>query len=189
METILNNVFYRVLFVSSLFIPSILLGQTQLDIVFADNLNIDGLGYKSNFSQVREKFGNPKQYSEYDDPLGLSEGHDKLFYFTYDSMKITFFEYNNNISMSSFNVEGSSYKINFNNKEIIVGMNLEILKVMFPKSHLDYLKRYARTNPTVKNFYVTIAMKYPKVISYDGILNIKIVEDRIHSIAASFDPA
>lgn len=170
-------------------LPSTLIGQVQLDIVFVDSIYIDDVSYRSDISKVEEKFGMPKNYSEYEEEEGGAEGFDKWFYFTYDSMKITFYEYNNVKKMSSFDVKGSSYKININDKEITVGMSLGILKNMFPKSHLEYLKRYDKTNPRVKNFYVTIAIKYPKAISYDGILNIEIVEDRIRSIAASFDPA
>lgn len=161
----------------------------KIDTVYADSISIEGIGYRSPLDSVEKRLGNPISYTVYEEEEGEAEGHDKWFYFAYDSLKLAFYEWNQEVYLSSFTTNNRSHPVKLGPVSVIVGASVTTLQTHFPKSFEEFVSRQKQNDKEDGEFYIRIALVYPNAVSYDGIVNLKIVEGRISEVSASFQPA
>ena len=125
----------------------------------------------------------------YEEEEGEAEGYDKWFYFTYDSLKLAFYEWNKEVYLSSFVTKHRRYEVELGEAVVSVGDSMNVLQTNFPNSFDEFVSRGNPDGNKAEEFYIRIAIVYPNAVSYDGIINIKIFRDRITEISASFQPA
>ena len=166
-----------------------LLGQQVLDTVNVDDIDIEGIGYKTHMDSVERNLGTPLKYSTYEEEEGEAEGYDQWFYFTYDSLQLAFYEWEQNTYLFSFNYFGHNRTIKIGNTSISIGDHVQSLQTHFSYSFSEFVSRSSSSSNPEKELYIRIEKIYPDAVSYDGIINITVVEDRIVRISASFEPA
>ena len=160
-----------------------------LDTLDASRVTVAEIGFNSSLNSVRKKLGAPVGYHIYQEEEGEEEGAEQWFYFTYDSLKLAFSQWNEEVHLSSFSVTGKQYAVVLGEISLSVGDEVEVLKNHFPYSFEDFALRKWSSLDKENKFYVRIAVAYHDVISYDGIVNIKVNGKRITEISVSFQPA
>ncbi|MGB3777156.1 MAG: hypothetical protein WA960_02270 [Tunicatimonas sp.] len=161
----------------------------NIDTVHADSINIEGISYRSPLDSVEKKLGSPLSYTVYEEEEGEAEGHDKWFYFTYDSLHLAFHEWNQEVYLSSFTTSNRSYVVKLGLVSTILGASVTTLQAHFPNSFKDFVSRQKQKGSKDGNLYIKIALVYSNAVSYDGIVNLRIVDNKISEVSASFQPA
>ena len=168
---------------------TMLLGQQVLDTVDVHNIRIEGIGYNTPLDSVEKKLGKPLKYSTYEEEEGEAEGYDQWFYFTYDSLQLAFYEWEQKTYLFSFDSFDQKYKIELSNKSVSIGDHVQTLQTHFPNSFNEFISRVDSDPDMEKELYIRIAKVFPNAISYDGIINITVKENKIIRVSASFEPA
>ncbi len=186
METLFNNL---VMLLMIMLPTTMLLGQQVLDTVDVHNIRIEGIGYNTPLDSVKKKLGKPLKYSTYEEEEGEAEGYDQWFYFTYDSLQLAFYEWEQKTYLFSFDSFDQKYKIELSNKSVSIGDHVQTLQTHFPNSFNEFISRVDSDPDMEKELYIRIAKVFPNAISYDGIINITVKENKIIRVSASFEPA
>lgn len=157
-------------------------------IVNVDSLSIHSFEYGDGINKCKEIFGEPENYTEYDESGGLGpEGIDKTIYVEYDSLNISFFEFQNKTFLNSISIRTTEYELTLGNKKIKIGDSLGLLATEFPKSYEFYKKQHPKPyKRKQQKFYISLKITHPDYIYY-GLINIRLQNDVIKEIIISFD--
>jgi len=186
METKLTTKLLLVAFLLMLFNNEIK-SQKPSNEVNVEEVDVEGLKYGDPISKCKKIFGKPKKYKTVDQSGGLSpEGRDKLFYINYDSLKITYYEFQNKKYLDNITIKSSKYKVSIGDVNISVGDSIDILKKTFSTSYQTYKEQYNKPyeNKT-QQFYIDLRIKHPKYVTY-GIINVFLENDIIKQIILGF---
>ena len=152
-----------------------------LDTLDARMISIAGIWRTTPPDSVKSKLGTPVDYSVYEEEEGETEEYDQWFYFTYDSLKLAFYQHKGERYGSSFATIGRSYPIILGDIRISVGASLSTLEEHFPHSFQEFTSR-RKIDKNEEELYIRIAEIQADTVSYDGIVTIKIVENRIAEV-------
>ncbi len=185
MEILLNSLLSFFVLTAS---TNLALGQ-QLDTIDVYTVSVADIDYNTPMDSIEKRLGKPMEYSVYEEEEGEAEGYDKWFYFTYNSLQLTFYEWSRETYLFSFNINSNQYTVKLGNMQVSVDDSIKILQEHFPNSYHEFISRQNPDNNQVEDFYIRIAIPYLNAISYDGIINIKILENKVIGVSASFRPA
>jgi len=187
METKLTIKLFLVAFFLIIFNNEIRAQARPYDVVNVEEVNVEGFKYGDPISKCKKVFGKPKEYKTVDQSGGLSpEGRDKLFYINYDSLKITYYEFQNKKYLDDITIKSSKYKVNIGDLNISVGDSINVLQETFPNSNKYYLKQYSKPyeNET-QHFLIYMLIKHPEYEIY-GLAHFFLEKDIIKEIGLSF---
>jgi hypothetical protein len=178
---------FLVIFLLTLFNNEIKPQARSYSVVNVDEVNVEGFKYGDPISKCKEVFGKPKEYKEVDQSGGLyPEGRDRLFFLNYDSVKISYYEFQDKKYLDDINIKGSNYDIKIGKVDISVGDNIDILQQAFPASNKCYQKQHSKPyeNET-QHFLIYILIKHPEYETY-GLAHFFLENDTIKQIILGF---
>ena len=166
---------------------NILKAQKPSSMVDVKEINIEGFKYGDPISKCKEIFGKPKQYKTVDQSGGLApEGIDKLYYIDYESLKVTYYEFQNKIYLDNINIKSDKYILNVDDVNISIGDSVVVLKKSFIKSYETYREQYGESNKEdIEHFYIDIRIPHPQYTDY-GLVNVFLKEGIITQIVLGF---
>ena len=177
---------FLVIFLLTLFNNEIK-SQKPSNEVNVKKVNVEGFKYGDPISKCKEVFGKPKEYKEVDQSGGLyPEGRDKLFFLNYDSLKVIYYEFQNEKYLDNIIIKSRKYEVSIGDVNISVGDNIDILKKAFSTSYQTYKEQYNKPyeNKT-QQFYIDLRVKHPEYVAY-GIINVFLENDIIKQIILGF---
>jgi hypothetical protein len=121
-------------------------GQARpYDVVNVEEVNVEGFKYGDPISKCKKIFGKPKEYETVDQSGGFSpEGRDKLYYLHYDSLRVKYYEFQDNKYLDNITIKSNKYIVNIVDMDITVGDSVDILQQAFPKSNQYYQKENSK---------------------------------------------
>ena len=157
------------------------------DVVNVEEVDVEGLKYGDSISKCKKIFGKPKKYKTVDQSGGLSpEGVDKVYYLNYDSLNISYYEFQKKKYLEGITIKSSNYAVNIDSVYISVGDSINILQQAFPKSKQYYQKQYSRPyKKDTQHFSIYMLIKHSEYEIY-GLAHFFLKNDIIVKIHLSF---